>query len=268
MKHNEIKIIFSDIDGTLLNSVHRIDKKTEEAIKKLQEKEVCFVLSSSRGPIAIEPILKRYQFNCPMVAYGGALILDEDRNVLYENGFRKEEANEVIQFLEEKKFPLSYNIYTKDNWYVKERDVRIRNEEDIVEAIASIGTIDSIKDDEMVDKLLLMCDKNEILNIEKALKERFPGLSIAKSSNILIEVNKGGINKAESVKRFMKMRNIDQENSMAFGDNYNDKEMLECVMYPVLMNNAPEELKKQFSYITDDNNHDGIEKALKDFELI
>ena len=102
MKHNEIKIIFSDIDGTLLNSVHRIDKKTEEAIKELQEKGICFVLSSSRGPIAIEPILKRYQFNCPMVAYGGALILDEDRNVLYENGFRKEEANEVVQFLEEK----------------------------------------------------------------------------------------------------------------------------------------------------------------------
>ena len=268
MKYNGIKIIFSDIDGTLLNSVHRIGKKTEEAIKKLQEKGICFVLSSSRGPIAIEPILKRYQFNCPMIAYGGALILDEDKNVLYENGFRKEEANEVVQFLEEKKFPLSYNIYTKDNWLVKERDARIRNEEDIVEATASIGTIDSVKDDEIVDKLLLMCDKDEILNIEKALKERFPGLSMAKSSNILIEVNKGGINKAESVKRFMKMRNIDQENSMAFGDNYNDKEMLECVMYPVLMNNAPEDLKKQFSYITDDNDHDGIEIALKDFGIL
>ena len=89
---------------------------------------------------------------------------------------KKEEANEVVQFLEEKQFPLSYNIYTKDNWYVKERDVRIRNEEDIVEATASIGTIDSVKDDETIDKLLLMCDKDEILNIEKALKERLKNM--------------------------------------------------------------------------------------------
>lgn len=258
-----IKVIFSDIDGTLLNSRHRIDFKTEQAIQELQKNGILFVLSSSRGPLAIQPIFNRYHFSCPMVSYGGALLVEEDQTILFEDGLKKEEAKEIIDFIEEKKFPLSYNLYTKDHWFVKEKDKRIEKEENIVEVKASIGTLNSLSKEECIDKILLMVDEEKTVEVEKEMKKRFPHLSIVKSSSILIEVTKGGINKAESIKRFCQMKNISQEDTMAFGDNYNDEEMLTFVKEPVLMGNAPLPLQKKFPFITKDNDHDGIYYALK-----
>ena len=51
--------------------------------------------------------------------------------------------------------------------------------------------------------------------------------------------------------------------AIAFGDNFNDLSMLKTVGIPILMGNAPEELKKQFTRLTSDNNHDGLAEALE-----
>ena len=77
------KIIFSDVDGTLLNSNHKITKLTEEAIKNIiYEKNYPFVIVSARSPSGIYPILNKYNFNCYIVSYSGGLILDDKKNVL------------------------------------------------------------------------------------------------------------------------------------------------------------------------------------------
>lgn len=56
------KIIFSDIDGTLLNSEHKITPLTQSAIQKLKEKNLPFVIISARSPSGIYPILQEYDF--------------------------------------------------------------------------------------------------------------------------------------------------------------------------------------------------------------
>ena len=62
--------------------------------------------------------------------------------------------------------------------------------------------------------------------------------------------------------------NIPLEHTIAFGDNYNDIDMLETVAMPVLMGNAPEALKKAFPNITDSHDHDGIYHALLKLGLV
>ena len=267
MNDNDVKIVFSDIDGTLLNSKGEVTPLTLEAIKLLQEKGIPFVLSSSRGPMAIKPIMQRYDFNCPMVSYGGALIVDDDGTVLYESGMEKEDVRPLIEFLDT--LPLAWNIYTKDTWYVKDvHDERVKIEADYVRATPHVGNVDSLDDGPVVCKVLCMCVPGTILDCEKAIRERFPDISMAKSSDVLIEIMKSGINKAESVKRYCNIKNISIKDSMAFGDNYNDLEMLSIVGHPVVMGNAPQPIKDKFDNITDTNNNDGIRKALEEFKII
>ena len=86
------KIVFSDIDGTLLTSEHKLSKNTLFAINKLQEKNIDFVIISARSPSGIYPILLKNNFSCPIISYSEALILDKDKNVLYHKGMNKEEA--------------------------------------------------------------------------------------------------------------------------------------------------------------------------------
>ena len=103
---------------------------------------------------------------------------------------------------------------------------------------------------------------------ETHLRKCFPELSIAKSSDSLLEIMTDGVNKAAAVKCLCKLRKIPLSRTMAFGDNYNDLEMLDTVEYGVLMGYAPSELQKYFSFITKSNDQDGIFQALKELELL
>ena len=76
-------IVFSDVDGTLLDSGHRIGSYTARAIAGLRERGVPFVIVSARGPSGIYPIFHRYGFRAPIISYSGALVLDEEGRMLF-----------------------------------------------------------------------------------------------------------------------------------------------------------------------------------------
>ena len=262
------KIVFSDIDGTLLNSEHKVTPLTQSAIKRLKEEDIPFVIVSARSPSAIYPILKEYDFSCPIISYSGGLILDEGRKVLYHKGIPKERAKKIIDFIEIQHWDMSWCVYSLDEWIVKDKsDPRIINEETIVKAESMEGTVDSVTDPE-VNKILCICNPKQTLMIEQTLKEAFPECSIVKSSDILLEIMENGITKAAAVERLCEIWEVPVEDTVAFGDNYNDVEMLETVGTGVLMGNAPEELKKRFPLQTKDNDHDGIYEALVKMNLI
>lgn len=263
------KIVFSDVDGTLLNTRHQVLPGTLLAIKSLQKQDIPFVIVSARSPSGIYPIQEKYGFNCPVISYSGALIMDESKRVLYSKGFSRDLAGKVIEFIEASRFDCSWNIYSKDTWVVKDRkDPRVAREENIVQAKAVEGTVEILSEDADVGKILCICDPDCILDIERKLKKEFPSLSVVKSSEILLEVMHGSVTKGSAVKTLCGMWGIPLSNTVAFGDNYNDVEMLETVAMPFLMGNAPEELKIKFPNVTESNDEEGIYAGLTKIGLI
>lgn len=256
------RIVFSDVDGTLLNTNHKITALTLQAVRDLEKKRIPFVIVSARSPSGIEPILKEYGFTCPIISYSGALILDEKKNVLFHKGMAKSEAKRIITFIENSGFDLSICIYSFEEWFVKEKnDPRIIQEETVVKAAARAGSVDCAAEDE-IHKILCICNPDTILETEEKLKEVFPEYSIVKSSDSLLEIMEQGITKAAAVRTLCSMWNIPLEEAVAFGDSYNDTEMLEAVGRGILMGNAPDDLKKRILIHTCDNDHDGIYYAL------
>lgn len=256
-------IVFSDVDGTLLNSRHQMLPGTLSAIKALRRQEIPFVIISARSPSGIYPILEEYDFKSPVISYSGALIMDESRNILYSKGFSVELAKEIIEFIEKNQFDCSWNIYSMDTWIVKDRhDPRVTLEEKIVHAEATEGTVERLPGHADIGKILCMCNPDRLPEIEGKLKAEFPALSIAKSSNTLLEIMENGVTKSSGVKTLCALWNIPLESTVAFGDHYNDVEMLETVAMPFLMGNAPEELKSRFPNVTDSNDEEGIYNGL------
>lgn len=265
----DAKIVFSDVDGTLLSSDHRVLEGSLYAIHNLQERGIPFVIISARSPSGIYPIMNRYNFTCPIICYSGALILDEKKKVLYTTGIEKEVAHDVISFIEKEKFDCSWNLYSMDQWIVKnKKDPRVLQEEGIVNAKAEEGTIDLLPEGVQIGKILGMCNPKYILEIEQALKANFPMLSIARSSDTLLEIMANGITKRSAMKRLCNLWGISIEKTIAFGDHYNDVEMLETAGISFLMGNAPNELKGRFQNITDSNDAEGIYKALVQIGMV
>ena len=260
-------IVFSDIDGTLLNDHHQITPLTMQALYTLKIKNIPFVIVSARSPSGIYPIIEKNNIYCDIICYSGGLILDHNRTIIYNQGFSKDYASQIITYLENNKMDCTWNIYSLDQWIVKDKsDPRVIHEERIVEALSTQGSLENIQND--VNKILLMCNPKSILSIQSKLQDLFDNVTISQSSDILLEINAKGVNKAYAIKKLCEIKQIDIKKSIAFGDQFNDEEMLKCAGYPFLMDNAPDELKKIIKNHTQSNNEDGIYYALKKLNII
>ena len=268
---SRIRAVFSDVDGTLLNSAHRVTPRTAEWIRKLGEMDIPFVIVSARSPSGIYPIMKRNGFRSALIAYSGALIMDEDRNVLYNRQIPRDLAAGIERFFNEKKrsdksFDMSWCIYSADDWISPNRsDPRIAREERIVEAQSREGTVEDLAPGAGVNKFLCICAPGTILEIEKEVKKNFPEVEAVKSSDILLEIMAKGISKADALERYCAHLGITPQETIAFGDNYNDVEMLQAAGISCVMGNAPEAILRRFPLHTADNDHDGIAEALEQF---
>ena len=266
---SRIRAVFSDVDGTLLNSGHRVTPRTAEWIRKLGEMDIPFVIVSARSPSGIYPIMKRNGFRSALIAYSGALIMDKDRNVLYNRQIPRDLAAGIERFFNEKKrsdksFDMSWCIYSADDWISPDRnDPRIVREEQIVEAQSREGTVEDLAPGAGVNKFLCICAPGTILEIEKEVKKNFPEVEAVKSSDILLEIMAKGISKADALERYCAHLGITPQETIAFGDNYNDVGMLEAAGISCVMGNAPEEILRRFPLHTADNDHDGIAEALE-----
>ncbi len=79
-----IRAIFSDIDGTLLNSQHRISSRTAATIRRIHDNPgLDFVMVSARPPMAIAPFTDELGLRSPFVCFNGALIVTADLNVVH-----------------------------------------------------------------------------------------------------------------------------------------------------------------------------------------
>ena len=227
------QVVFSDVDGTLLNDQHCITPLTLLAIKKIQQQGIPFVIVSARSPSGIYPILKENNLVCPMIC-----------------------------------FDIAWCIYSFDDWLVKDcLDPRIIKEEQIVKAKSRQGNQIEIKKLSKVHKILCICNHEHINDLETKLKIMFKECQIVKSSNILIEITHQNISKAFAIKKYCDLLNINIKNTIAFGDQYNDLEMLKIVGCGIAMKNAPLGIKKEVKQVTKDNNHDGIYFALSKLNL-
>lgn len=260
-----IKMILSDIDGTLLNNKHQVTEKTKKEIQRVVGSGIPFIPVSARMPEAIMPIINDIGVTVPMVCYNGALILDEEGNEIASFPMAADIAYDFCKFIETDHPHITWNVYGGHEWYAQNHDrARVEREERIVQVISTPASLEDIKTMKVVHKILLMGAKEDMDLIEGPLKKKYPSLSIARSSDILLEVMNQGIDKGIAVDILYKHYHLTKEEVVAFGDNYNDLDMLSNVGHAYVMGNAPDEVKKRFTNVTEDHNNDGIALVLKE----
>ena len=92
-----IKAVFCDVDGTLLNDQQEILSSTKLAIQNLQKNNIKFVLVSGRCPAGIYSVTQDSLDKCTVISHNGAIILDENKKILYEKGITHQKASEIIK---------------------------------------------------------------------------------------------------------------------------------------------------------------------------
>ena len=264
--NTEFKAIFSDIDGTLLNTSHQITSKTKEAIKRVHQKGLPFVLVSARPPMAMDYFVSDLELNCPFVAFNGGLIVAaKSHEILYSVKLGEENfarvCEELTNFDENRpKISLSINYFENLNWYSSDPlGYWTSQEEIIVEVKANGKKPKNLKD---AHKILVMERPEVIAELEAEIAPKFPDLTIKKSKTTYLEITNKQATKSGAIKFLETYLKFSSQEAMAFGDNFNDLDMLEYCGYGVAMNNAPQGVKDKVQEITADNNNDGIALVL------
>ena len=259
------KLIFSDIDGTLINSQGTVSTKTIEAIRKQIIAGSLFIPVSARLPKGIMNVVDKITNFCPIVAYNGALVLDEMGRPLNSQFFEASLAIKLIKEIENLNTKdLAWNVYSGYNWFSSlNKSPLVSKEEETVGVKSLPVSLDHIKELKGVHKMLIIGKSTLIDKLISKLQVKFSTLDFVKSAPHLLEIVLKGVNKGRAVEIVLDNFAVDKTSAWAFGDSYDDESMFNSVGHPILMGNAPTDLKNSLSIpITFNNDHDGIAAVL------
>ena len=272
-----IKLILSDIDGTILDNNHQVDAHLRDTITELKKESIPFVLASARSPHGMFPIAQELNLGAnPIACYNGALIVEgnkEHYQTLIEHGLSKADVKKIVALIK-KQFPhISINFYSGGDWIVEEIDQWVQIEANITKESPDIRNFDTLLTDDSIPipihKLLLIANAQAIQEFFTYLKRvNFEDASFYLSKDNYLEVTSQSVSKENALLEIAKYYDISLSQTMAIGDNYNDIPMLKLAGLGVAMANAPQAVKNEADIETVSNNDNGVSKVIENYVLI
>ncbi len=257
-----IKLLATDIDGTLLNDNREVSSSTIKAFKDLH---IPKILISARMPQAMTHLQEDLKItDHPMICYNGALVISKDQSIVDITI----PFNTISDFVEiARTHNLHCSIYRGKEWFVPELDFWANREinntkvEPVVQDYGrTLEYFNQTRHKGGAHKIMLMGDEEFMdLAFAKAEYKKLP-VHLYRSKNTYTEITPNGISKIEALKELLKhdFSNITVEQVVAFGDNYNDVTMIKEVGYGIAVDNARDKVKEVAAEVTDHHKQDGV----------
>ncbi|WP_109300555.1 Cof-type HAD-IIB family hydrolase [Aquimarina sp. AU474] len=261
------RIVFSDIDGTLLNPERELSAYTISEIKRIKN-TTPVVLISSRMPSAMTHLQEELQItNQPLICYNGGLII-VDNKPTHSTYIPVDIIDALSGFNKDQKVHIS--LYYNDNWFVPEMDYWANREANNTKVQPTVKPIQNVIKDwknsgKGAHKIMCMGEEAYIDNVFDFLKNNFnETLHLYRSKSTYIEIAHKSISKLTAIEILLNTHfNIPISDAVAFGDNYNDVEMLKAVGVGVAVANAKPEVLEIANVITSAGKEDGVAEYIK-----
>lgn len=253
-----VKIIFSDMDGTLLTNENKLPEGFDEAMAELKRRGVLFAPASGRQYFSLLRSFEKYRDEFLFLAENGTLVMYKGKEI-FSSPLGFEAARKVLA--------ASEGFENILRVYCGKKDAYLRSEQNTPEFYAELekyythnGVVDSWDEiDDMPLKIALFDPTgNAKKNIYDKLAQFYDSLQVVLSSDYWVDVMSPSINKGEAVKNIQRVMNFKPEECAAFGDYLNDTEMLQSVGYGFAMANAHPKIKELAKFGTSTNDEAGV----------
>ena len=269
-----IKLIAVDLDGTLLSSNNTILSETQRTLRIASEKRIKVVLATGRplsGVLSYAQQLGLEGDKQYAIVFNGAVVQTISGRVLMSQELNYQDFNNMLRFqhlshvnvhFETTKYFLTcdhdLSIQMQINAALTNNIMKVRERRDIPKNFTfnKVG-FTSIAGSDQIEKLW-----------NSLPSWAFDSYDIVRSWDSIIEINALGASKGNALMDLASRLKIAQKDVMVFGDQGNDISMFSNPEFmKVAMGNAIGDIKDKADYVTDDNDHNGIAKALKKFVL-
>lgn len=265
-----MKLIALDVDGTLLNSDHKINPKTRNSLIKALEEGNKVVIVSGRPTEAIRGLAAELEFDkhggLISAFNGGSISNYQTGEKITNHTIDLDLAKEILR--ETKDLDLEIIIPNEGKIISDREEKYLAVERDLLglEAIVDKNIRDAI--DFPPNKLLFANDPEVLDKLIPILEEKYGDkTSLIRTQRFYYEIMPQNLSKGKSLLEITDYYGIDQKDIIAFGDELNDETMLEVAGVGVAMANAVDHIKEIADYITLSNDEDGIADYLETFVL-
>ena len=261
--------VFLDIDGTLLNSQHRVMPCTQSHLQYLQNRGIPVILCSARPPEGVRLVAEQAGVHGPVACYNGGLIFDEDSTILRDVGIDIQLAMDFRRFAAERFPDLVVSAYLYSVWMVEDpHHPLIEQEAEISGCTPLQGSLEQLAASvSHIHKFLCMGDSLRIRALEKEAAKQFPQLMALRSKATYLEILPPEATKGSASKVLLEHYGLSAKQAVAFGDSDVDVDMLQYCGLGVAMGNAPKSVKEAADFVTASNNEEGVYIALNSLRL-
>lgn len=268
-----MKLLFLDLDNTLLNQKKQVTPENKQALDEARAKGHKIILCSGRPLSAMGRLIEELDMNqpgCLVASYNGGMITDTYAGkTLYSEHLTKDE----VRLLFSKADQYGQHVHTYDSrglmartfnreveFYVKASEIPYR----IVPGLPDSG----LTEDPVKVLMVNLDDKEPLLRMQKDILAQTDDLDSFFSCPQFVEFVRRGVNKGSAVRRLADLLQVPIENTVAVGDAENDLPMIREAGIGVAMANAIPEAKAVANYITEhDCEHSGVAEVVQKFIL-
>lgn len=251
-------ICFFDMDGTLLNSESKVLDSSLRALDKLRENNIIPVIATGRTLTEISQQMNITGIESAVMMNGQMVVFEGEK--VYEDVLEEELLERLTQEAKSQNVEICY--YNDKRIGASAINPVVKAHYDFLGEPTPMIRENMYKEETINMALLLLESGDEYF------PERFKELQFVRNTPFSNDVLRKGGSKAVGIAKLLEVMGYQDVPTYAFGDGMNDLEMFGAVNYSVAMENAVPLLKEQATFITKDNNNDGIKLGLEKFGLI
>ena len=257
-----IRLVVSDIDGTLVDKQKQLTPATTAAVLRLEEAGVGFTVISARPMSGIMPIAETLAIDAPMAAFNGGIIFRRDGSIAEHHMVDGDVVRGVMGIAADA--PVDIWVFADDLWYAS-TDVGSHVGSERLASNQAPVIVDDFSDlYDCADKVTFVSDDHAMLAslADRCKAAHGTDATIVQSQVYYLDVTALAANKGDGLVALAKTFDQPLDAVAVMGDQYNDVPMLERAGLAIAMGNAPDPVKAIAHKITTGNDADGVAFAI------
>ena len=263
MPKQKIKVVISDLDGTLLNSDHTISAYTISVFQELHKQKYLIIVATGRHHMDAMAIINSLDFPVYLVTSNGARIHSPQKELLFSFDMNGDLVKSVLALDIDPE--ITTVLFRETVWQTSKTNNKLNAFQKDLAYPPQVVNFTELDDFNAIKIFFTHDDHQKLVDLkEKILETHLDVFSHAFSLPICLEFMDKSVDKSVAISKILEIEGYSFEEAITFGDGFNDERMLNTAGIGLIMGNAPENLKSKLSHleVISTNNDDGVARYL------
>lgn len=263
MIKENIKVIISDLDGTLLNNHHSISEYTKEVFQELHQQNYIIVVATGRHHLDAMALVEKLEVPLYLVTSNGARIHSPEKELLFTVNMQSEAVKSILSLDIDPE--ITTVLFRENVWQTNKYNEKLNSFQTEITYHPELVNFSEIEDYAAI-KLFFTHENHDVLeSVKELILDKHPDtFNHAFSLPLCLEFMDKSVDKSVAIAQILEKENLDFYQAISFGDGFNDEMMLIKTGKGLIMGNAPDTLKNKLSHleVIAANHEDGVAKYL------